>query len=361
VRRERGGAAVVLGALSPRTRNAQVALYQSGEVNYLVATDAIGMGLNMDIDHVCFAGLSKFDGQQVRRLTPAELAQIAGRAGRFRRDGTFGTLSTGEALEPDEVAAIEAHRLAPVTQVVWRNSELDKSSLPALLRSLRLRPRSGIYKPLERADDSDAIEALARDPAVAALACRPDRVALLWEVASVPDYQQTLEGSHLRLLTSLYRQLLDGPLRPDWLHDQMNRLDRPEGEIDALTTRIAFVRTWTTITHRKGWVEGPSDRGPPLRRPAPAAALALRRQPQRGADRRSARGRAATGRRGGRWCGAGRRSVGGRPVGLYLLAGRPGPHRRPPPPGRCPGRPLRRSARPPGPDAGHRRPGLLCG
>ena len=258
VRRERGGAAVVLGALSPRTRNAQVALYQSGEVNYLVATDAIGMGLNMDIDHICFAGLSKFDGQQVRRLTPAELAQIAGRAGRFRRDGTFGTLSTGEAFEPDEVAAIESHRLPPVTQVVWRNSELDKSSLPELLRSLRRRPRAGIYKPLERADDSDAIEALARDPAVAALASSPARVALLWEVASVPDYQQTLEGSHLRLLTALYRQLLDGPLRPDWLHDQMNRLDRPEGEIDALTTRIAFVRTWTTITHRKGWVEDPA-------------------------------------------------------------------------------------------------------
>lgn len=260
LRRRRGGAAVVLGALSPRTRNAQVAMYQAGEVQYLVATDAIGMGLNMDVDHVAFAGLTKFDGRAVRPLEAAELAQIAGRAGRYTRDGTFGALSGVGPLPHPMVMAIERHQFAPVDRVVWRSSDLDFASVEALARSLRARPERAGLRLLERSDDEDALAELAAMPDVWAQAKGPEAVQLLWEVCRIPDFRKLLEGSHARLLASVFLQLArDGRLDPGWMDRRIRRLDDTEGDIEALMSRIASVRTWTYISHHPRWVEHAED------------------------------------------------------------------------------------------------------
>ncbi|MEC7945917.1 MAG: helicase-related protein [Myxococcota bacterium] len=258
LRRRRGGAAVVLGALSPRARNAQVEMYQSGEVAYMVATDAIGMGLNMDVDHVAFAALRKFDGRVLRDLEPGELAQVAGRAGRFTSDGTFGTLADAGPMDPRVAADIEQHRFQPVRRLVWRNHDLDTATVDTLLTSLRRRPRGRWFTALDHADDSETLERLAALPEIRARADSPERVALLWEVCQIPDFRKLLEGSHARLLTEVYTMLVDrGELHPDWLAMRLDRQDRTDGDIGALTTRIAFVRTWAYIANRRGWVPAP--------------------------------------------------------------------------------------------------------
>lgn len=258
LRRRRGGAAVVLGALSPRTRNAQVAMYQAGEVDYLVATDAIGMGLNMDVDHVAFAALGKFDGRSGRSLEAAELAQIAGRAGRYTKDGTFGPLTAVGPLPQGLVLAIERHQFPPVDRVVWRNPELCFDSVEALARSLRERPPRAGLRLLERSDDEDALAEVARVTEVSALAQGPEAVELLWEVCRIPDYRKLLEGSHARLLAAVFVQLARrGRLDAGWIEGRVRRLDDTEGDIEALMSRIAAVRTWTYISHRAGWVEAP--------------------------------------------------------------------------------------------------------
>ncbi|MBA2321776.1 MAG: disulfide oxidoreductase, partial [Deltaproteobacteria bacterium] len=259
VRAAHGGAAVVLGALSPRSRNAQVALYESGEVDHLVATDAIGMGLNLDVRHVAFADLSKFDGTERRPLTPAELAQIAGRAGRFRTDGTFGTTREVGSLDPELVEAIETHRFPPVTALWWRNHELDYRSIPALMASLERPPPSRLLRAVRDADDERALHSLAGDPELAGLARTPVAVETLWEVCQIPDFRKTLTDSHVRLLAEIATARLtgNGRLGSDVLAERIRRLDRTEGDIDALMTRIAWIRTWTYVTHQRGWVEDP--------------------------------------------------------------------------------------------------------
>ncbi|PIW27995.1 MAG: disulfide oxidoreductase [Rhodospirillales bacterium CG15_BIG_FIL_POST_REV_8_21_14_020_66_15] len=256
VRRQRGGAAVVLGALSPRTRNAQVAMYQAGEVDYLVATDAIGMGLNMDIDHVAFAGISKFDGRHRRNLAPAELAQIAGRAGRAMNDGTFGTTADQKALDPDLVEAIESHRFDPLTRIFWRNGELEFSSLHALRHTLaRPAPRGGLMR-ARAAEDEQALALLLRDETVTERAATPEAVRLLWEVCQVPDFQGVMTDAHAGLLATVYKYLTgkDGRLPEDWMAGQVKRLDRTDGDIDALTQRIAHIRTWTYVSFHGAWL-----------------------------------------------------------------------------------------------------------
>lgn len=258
LRRRRGGAAVVLGALSPRTRNAQVAMYQAGEVDYIVATDAIGMGLNMDVDHVAFAALGKFDGRASRPLEAAELAQIAGRAGRYTKDGTFGPLAALGPLPQGLVLAIERHQFPPVERVVWRNPDLEFASIEALGRSLRLRPPRPGLQLLERSDDEEVLVELAAIPEVRALAQGPERVEMLWEVCRIPDFRKLLEGSHARLLAAVFLQLArGGKLEPGWIERRVRRLDDTEGDIEALMSRIAAVRTWTYISHRPGWIEAP--------------------------------------------------------------------------------------------------------
>ena len=251
----RGGAAVVLGALSPRTRNAQVALFQAGEVDYLVATDAIGMGLNLDVDHVAFAGLSKFDGREARDLEPAELAQIAGRAGRYLRDGTFGTVAPLRL--PDGVAAaVEAHRFPAVRRVRWRSPDLDFGSVTALLASLRVRPRRGCLELVQDAEDTAALDRLAGDPEVRALAHGEEAVRLLWEVARVPDFRKLLLETHVALLAELFAMLASprGVLDRAWIEARVAEIDDPAGDIDTLIGRMASVRTWTYIAHQARWV-----------------------------------------------------------------------------------------------------------
>ena len=257
IRRQRGGTAVVLGALSPRARNAQVGMFQAGEVDYLVATDAIGMGLNMDLDHVAFARTGKFDGRGPRRLTAAELAQIAGRAGRHMSDGTFGTTAEQGPLDPQIVEAIETHRFDPVTHLNWRNTRLRFESIAALLKSLDQKPSIPGLVQAREADDHRALQALARNPEIARLATHPAAVRLLWEVCQIPDFRKVMSESHTRLLGHCFLDLAgpDERLPIAWIAGQMANLDRIDGDIDTLMARIAHIRTWTYITHRSDWVE----------------------------------------------------------------------------------------------------------
>lgn len=251
----RGGAAVVLGALSPRARNAQVALFQSGEVDYLVATDAIGMGLNLDLGHVAFAALRKFDGREERDLEPAELAQIAGRAGRSLRDGTFGTVSPLR-LSDDVSALIEAHRFPFVRRVRWRSRDIDLSGVDALLASLRVRPQAGCLKLADDADDVLALERLSQDPDVRALARGEEAVRLLWEVCRIPDYRKLLLETHVALLDEIFAMVAGprGVVDQDYLARRVGEIDDVAGDIDALIGRMAAVRTWTYVSHQPRWV-----------------------------------------------------------------------------------------------------------
>src|SRR5579864_5254946 len=260
IRRQRGGAAVVMGNLSPRTRNAQVALYQSGEVDFLVATDAIGMGLNMDLGHVAFAGLAKFDGKRTRPLLPQEIGQIAGRAGRFRRDGTFGVTGACEPMDDEVVAQVEEHRFEPVATALWRNDRLDFDSLADLLRSLsEPAPREGL-RASEEALDETTLRQLAAEPAIAER-CR-DRAALyrLWDACQTPDFRKTTLEDHVRLATTLFEHLTerDGRISDDWMAGQFRQIDRTDGEIDALSMRLANVRTLAYVANRPDWLADPA-------------------------------------------------------------------------------------------------------
>ena len=261
IRRQRGGAAIVLGALSPRARNAQVGMFQAGEVDYLVATDAIGMGLNMDVDHVAFARIDKFDGRGSRRLNAAEIAQIAGRAGRHMSDGTFGTTAEQRPLEPEIIEAVEAHRFDPLTRLNWRNTRLRFESIGALLKSLDERPSTPGLVQAGEADDHRALQALASNPEVVELAVHPGAVRLLWEVCQIPDFRKALTDSHTRLLGLCFRHLagFEQLLPTDWIAGQMTNLDRVDGDIDTLMARIAHTRTWTYITHRGDWVDNATE------------------------------------------------------------------------------------------------------
>ncbi len=258
IRRQRGGAAVVLGALSPRTRNAQVALYESGDVDYLVATDAIGMGLNLDIDHVAFASDRKFDGYQFRKLNPVEFAQIAGRAGRHMRDGTFGTTGRCPPFEDDLVRALENHTFEPVKVLQWRNANLDFSSLGALAASLALPPQQAGLTRAPSAEDVLVLEHAARDDAVRALAL--DRVAIerLWDICQVPDYRKISPSAHAELVTTLYGFLArQSKIPDDWFSLQIAQADHTDGGIDTLSARIAHIRTWTFVANRPDWLQDP--------------------------------------------------------------------------------------------------------
>jgi ATP-dependent RNA helicase SUPV3L1/SUV3 len=257
VRRHRGGAAVVLGALSPRTRNAQVAMYQAGEVDYLVATDAIGMGLNMDVDHVAFAQTRKFDGRVPRNLIPAEMAQIAGRAGRHMNNGTFGTTADSNPIDPDVAAQIENHSFDDLKFLYWRNARLRRTSLGALKSSLTKSPDHPGLVRARSADDELALDNLAKDPQVSALATTPEAVSLLWEVCQIPDFGKVMSDAHTRLLARLFTHLRTGPgrLPTDWVAANLARIDRTDGDIETLAQRIANVRTWTYVSFRSNWLE----------------------------------------------------------------------------------------------------------
>ena len=258
IRRQRGGAAVVLGALSPRTRNAQVALYQSGDVDYLVATDAIGMGLNLDVNHVAFASDRKFDGYQFRKLNPAELAQIAGRAGRATRDGTFGTTGRCDPFEPELVQALESHSFEPIRLLQWRNTDLDFASIGALQASLAMAPREEGLTRAPTAEDILVLDHAARDEDVKSLAGNPGAIERLWDACQVPDYRKIAPATHAEMVVTLYGFLMrEGNIPTDWFAQQLAQSDRTDGDIDTLSNRIAHVRTWTYVANRPDWLADP--------------------------------------------------------------------------------------------------------
>ena len=259
IRRQRGGAAVVLGALSPRTRNAQVALYQEGDVEYLVATDAIGMGLNLDVDHVAFAQDRKFDGYQFRNLNPAEMAQIAGRAGRHVRDGTFGVTGQVSPFDEELVERIETHHFDPVKVLQWRSKAMDFSSLSALRASLDVAPVvQGLTRALP-ATDSQALDYLSRYPEIRDAATTPERVEKLWEACALPDYRRIAPAQHADLISTLFSDLVRfGTVNENFMAEQVRRADRTDGEIDTLSARIAQIRTWTYVSNRPGWLADPT-------------------------------------------------------------------------------------------------------
>ena len=259
IRRQRGGAAVVLGSLSPRTRNAQVEIFQSGDVDFLVATDAIGMGLNLDVDHVAFAADRKFDGYQHRRLTAAELGQIAGRAGRHMRDGTFGVTSRVDPFDDALIEALETHRFDPVKTVQWRNRDLDVASLAALKASLDVAPtREGLTK-APPSEDVAVLNLVGRDAEVTALADSRERVATLWDICQIPDYRKIAPNNHAELVSTLFGFLArDGVVPDDWFASQIAFADHTDGDIDTLANRIAHIRTWTFAANRPNWLRNPS-------------------------------------------------------------------------------------------------------
>ena len=258
LRRFRGGAAVVMGALSPQTRNAQVAMYQAGEVDYLVATDAIGMGLNLDVSHVAFAGLSKYDGHRQRRLTTAEMAQIAGRAGRHQKDGTFGTLAGMGGHDPEfadeEVYAIEEHRFPPLTRLFWREAEPRFDSLGTLIEDLESPPPRAELASAPPAIDLAVLKRLADEPDVGGTVRGRASVQRFWQVCSLPDFRQQGAETHSRFVARLWQDLRHGYLGADYVAQAIAQQDNPSGDIDTLQGRIAAVRSWAYITQRPDWV-----------------------------------------------------------------------------------------------------------
>ncbi|MGK6353970.1 helicase-related protein [Sphingomonas sp. DT-207] len=262
LRRLRGGAAVVMGALSPRTRNAQVAMFQAGEVDYLVATDAIGMGLNMDVAHVAFASLHKFDGRRQRRLTVAEMAQIAGRAGRHQKDGTFGALHEEgpSAFTPEEVLAIEAHQVPRLEHLYWREGEPDFASVDALIASLEAKPRSEVLRAAPEAVDLAVLKRLAGEDWVRARVRSPQMVARLWAACGLPDFRKLGTDPHARFVGRLFGHLSEanGHVPHQWFADEIQRLDNMGGDVETLAGRIAAARSWAYIAHRSDWLAEPT-------------------------------------------------------------------------------------------------------
>ena len=259
IRRQRGGAAVVMGSLSPRTRNAQVELFQSGEVDFLVATDAIGMGLNMDVDHVAFAGLRKYDGRRTRWLYAQEIGQIGGRAGRYRRDGTFGVTGEAPEMDADMVAAVEGHAFEPVQAAEWRNHRFDFASLHGLMRELAAPPPLMGLKLSEEGLDETTLRQLAGEETIARRCRDRSNLIRLWEVCQTPDFRKTTSEEHTRFVRTVFEHLTerDRRLPEDWMQGHFQALDRLDGDIDALSGRLAGIRTLAYVANRSDWVRDP--------------------------------------------------------------------------------------------------------
>ncbi|MBQ4826831.1 disulfide oxidoreductase [Leisingera sp. HS039] len=259
IRRQKGGAAVVMGALSPRTRNAQVELYQNGEVDYLVATDAIGMGLNLDIDHVAFSSTAKFDGRRMRELAPNELAQIAGRAGRGMSHGTFGVTGDARPLDEGTASAIMNHQFTPLKKLNWRSADLQFGTVETLIHSLESSPSDENLIKAREADDLGALKMLSRESAVISRTTNAQSVRLLWDICRIPDFRGISHAEHASLLGVIFEHLHGGGVVPDdWMARQIKRIDRTDGNIDTLSKRLAFIRTWTYVAQRIGWLRDES-------------------------------------------------------------------------------------------------------
>ena len=257
VRRQKGGAAIIMGSLSPKTRNAQVELYQSGDANFLVATDAIGMGINMDINNVSFSNLKKFDGKKTRRLNLSEISQIAGRAGRHTNDGSFGITGQCENLLANEIEKIEKHELSRINVIYWRNSELNFDSLEKLNRSLEKKPNSELFKRIADCEDEKILKLLTKSNNKIEINNAKDVIKILWECCQIPDFSKKAYGNHIEVVKKVFAFLNSktGKVSNDYMKTQLKHLDIYEGNIDTIANRISNVRTWSYVANKKNWAD----------------------------------------------------------------------------------------------------------
>ena len=257
VRQQNGGAAVVLGALSPRTRNAQVELYQSGEADYLVATDAIGMGLNMDIDHIAFDSIKKFDGNKYRYLYPHEVGQIAGRAGRYMNNGTFFMTYPNPELDPNMVSSVENHKFATINNIKWRNSNIKFNSLTSMLDSLNAKPDLTYLKSVKPGEDQQTLEYINENKLLSDRKLKIDELRLLWELCQIPDYRQTGIDNHAKIVLKIFFDITEsgGYVDEDWFDSEVKYCAKYNGDIDGLSNKISFIRTCNFIANKSGWVQ----------------------------------------------------------------------------------------------------------
>ena len=259
LRAHKGGAALVLGSLSPRTRNAQVGIYEENKVDYLVATDAIGMGLNLNIDHVSFSSLQKFDGRYTRDLNPMELAQIAGRAGRHLNDGSFGYLKNAGNIDPLIIQSIEEHKFDSIKKIYWRNSNIDFSSVESVNNSLKQFPVKNIYIHKKNAEDELNFRILSKDKNIFPYLNNSNAISLLWDVCRIPDFQKIFNDVYIEFLKNIFLILIKngGVLKEQWLQEKILKLDNYQGGIEELSIKIANIRKWTYISNQSQWIENP--------------------------------------------------------------------------------------------------------
>ena len=257
IRRQKGGAAIVMGSLSPKTRNAQVELYQSGDVDFLVATDAIGMGINMDLDHVYFSNLKKFDGKKLRKLNLSEIGQIAGRAGRYLNDGSFGVTGECKDINAEEVELLEGHKFEEIQSLFWRNSNLNFNNPPALLKSLDEKPDRKWLRKIHECEDEKALKFFLRDKNLENIEFDKNKLSLLWECCQIPDFVKKTYGNHYDVIANVFKYLNSekGKITDDYMRLQLMKLDKLDGNVDSLSNRIANVRTWSYVSNKNNWIE----------------------------------------------------------------------------------------------------------
>ena len=257
VRRQKGGAAIVMGSLSPKTRNAQVELYQSGDVDFLVATDAIGMGINMDLDHVYFSNLRKFDGKKLRKITLSEIGQIAGRAGRYLNDGNFGITGDCKEINADEVDLLENHKFEEIRTLFWRNSNLNFNNPYSLIKSLEEKPQRGWLRKIHECEDEKALKYFLRDKNLENINFDSKTLHLLWECCQIPDFVKKTYGNHYEVIENVFKFLSSekGEITNEYMRLQLMKLDKLDGNVDSLSNRIANVRTWSYVSNKNNWIE----------------------------------------------------------------------------------------------------------
>jgi len=258
IKRQKGGVAVVMGSLSPQARNAQVKMYQNGDVDYIVATDAIGMGLNLDLNHIAFAETEKYDGENFRKLYPHELAQIAGRAGRYQRDGTFGVTGQANEIDHEVIARIEDHRFIPLNSAKWRNKNLNFSSVNKLIESLKAIPNKIELGISRQADDLRALIRLSQDKEILENANSKKNIQTLWETSQIPDFRNISEGEHSKIISLIFKELcLYNKLSDEWLSSHIKSFDKYYGDINSLMMRLSGIRTWTYVSQKEKWLDNP--------------------------------------------------------------------------------------------------------
>ena len=257
IRRQKGGAAIVMGSLSPKTRNAQVELYQSGDVDFLVATDAIGMGINMDLDHIYFSNLKKFDGKKLRKLNLSEIGQIAGRAGRYLNDGSFGITGDCKEITAEDVELLENHKFDEIRTLFWRNPNLNFNNPFSLIKSLETKPEIGWLKKIHECEDERALKYFLKDKDIINLKFDKKTLSLLWECCQIPDFVKKNYGNHYEVIGNVFNFLNSekGRITEEYMRLQLIKLDKLEGNVDSLSNRIANVRTWSYVSNKNNWVE----------------------------------------------------------------------------------------------------------